>query len=175
MKVASEAPSRAPDAADAIPKGALRWIALALALIIAAGLTLRFLTRSDLWLDEALTANIARLPLGDLEEALRHDGAPPLYYVLLHGWMDVFGTSDFAVRALSGLFAVAALPLAWLVGRRVGGRFVAWASVALLASSPFAIRYATENRPSPVGWCCVARSRSPASAGWPSLPSSPDC
>ena len=26
--------------------------------------------------------------------ALERDGAPPLYYVLLHGWMRVFGTSD---------------------------------------------------------------------------------
>ena len=44
-------------------------------------------------------------------EALRHDGHPPLYYLLLHGWMSVFGQSDNAVRALSGLFSVATLPL----------------------------------------------------------------
>jgi len=119
----------------------------AVAAVVAAGVVLRFVTRSDLWLDEALTVNIARLPLGELEEALRHDGAPPLYYVLLHGWMEVAGDGDVAVRAMSGLFAVASLPLAFLVGRRVGGRAVAWAAVVVLASSPYAIRYATENRP----------------------------
>ncbi|MDQ4134504.1 MAG: glycosyltransferase family 39 protein [Actinomycetota bacterium] len=106
----------------------------------------RFTARSHLWLDEALSVNIARLPLGELPEALRHDGAPPLYSFLLHGWMKVFGTSEMAVRALSGLFAVATLPLMWVAGRRLGGRRMAWAAVLLLAASPFAVRYATEAR-----------------------------
>src|SRR5207244_2969848 len=86
------------------------------------------------------------LPLGDIPAALRHDGHPPLYYFLLHGWMTLFGEGDTAVRALSGVFSVAALPLAWFAGRRVGGRTTAWAFVALLALSPFAIRYGTETR-----------------------------
>ena len=107
---------------------------------------LRFVTRSPLWLDEALSVNIAQLPLGQIPAALRHDGHPPLYYFLLHGWMALFGTGDVAVRALSGLFAVAALPLAWLVGRRRGGPLLAWLFVGVLALSPFALRYATETR-----------------------------
>ncbi len=37
------------------------------------------------------------------------------------GWRS-FGTGDFAVRSLSGLFSLAALPLAWIIGRRRGGR-----------------------------------------------------
>ncbi|MEA2702639.1 MAG: mannosyltransferase, partial [Actinomycetota bacterium] len=79
-------------------------------------------------------------------QALRHDGSPPFYYLVLHGWMAIFGDGDVAVRAFSGLVAVAALPLAWLVGRRLGGRPAAWGALLLLASSPFAIRYATETR-----------------------------
>jgi hypothetical protein len=118
--------------------------------VIVAGLVLRFWTRSDLWLDEALTVNIARLPLHQISGALRRDGAPPLYYFLLHGWMVVFGTSDVAVRALSGFFAVLALPLMWFAGRRVGGeargKVTSFAALVLLASSPFAVRYATETR-----------------------------
>ena len=132
----------------------------------------RFVAVSPLWLDEALTVNIARLPVGDLLEALRHDGAPPLYYLLLHWWTDLVGSGDVASRALSGLLSVACLPLMWLAGRRlVEGdqsesdrrtdprtanlpgtsgpareRWVPWAAVLLLASSPFAIRYATEVR-----------------------------
>jgi mannosyltransferase len=176
MKVAPEAPSRATvaeaeGAADPSPR-ARPWIAVAIAAVIGAGIVLRFATRSDLWLDEALTANIAKLPLSDLEEALRHDGAPPLYYVLLHGWMEVFGDGDVAVRALSGLCAVASLPLAFLVGRRVGGRLVAWAALVVLASSPYAIRYATENRPYSLqillvllGWLALCRALERPSLG----------
>jgi hypothetical protein len=119
---------------------------LVVAASVVIGVGLRFWTRSHLWLDEALSVDIARLPLGDIPSALRHDGHPPLYYFLLHGWMAVFGEGDTAVRSLSGVFAVLALPLAWWAGRRVGGRVTAWAFVALLALSPFAIRYGTETR-----------------------------
>jgi hypothetical protein len=72
--------------------------------------------------------------------------------------MDVFGTGNESVRALSGFIGVVTLIPAWYAGRRLDlrraaaglqspdSRFVAWASVLLLAASPFAIRYATEAR-----------------------------
>ena len=85
------------------------WLILAVAGVIAVGIVLRFVARSDLWADEALSVNIAGLPLSDLQEALRHDGAPPLYYALLHAWMAIFGTGNEAARSLSGVFAVIAL------------------------------------------------------------------
>ncbi|MEA3055537.1 MAG: mannosyltransferase, partial [Actinomycetota bacterium] len=100
----------------------------------------------DLWLDEALSVNIARLPLREMLDALERDGHPPLYYLVLHVWMKAFGEGDDAVRMLSGLCSVATLPLAWVAGRRFGGRQTAVALVVLLATSPFAIRYATEAR-----------------------------
>jgi uncharacterized membrane protein len=112
----------------------------------AFAIVLRFLALSHLWLDEALSVNIAKLPVGDIPAALRHDGAPPFYYLLLHFWMDVFGSSPAAVRALSGLISVASLPLMYLAGRRLGGRAVGVAAMLLLAASPFAIRQGTESR-----------------------------
>ena len=115
-------------------------------LVVAAGLYLRFWTRSGLWLDEALTVDIARLPLHEIPNALKHDGAPPLYYYILHFWIALFGQSNDAVRALSGVLAVLTLPVAWLCGQRLGGRAVAWTMLVLLASAPFAVYYATESR-----------------------------
>ncbi|MBW3536581.1 MAG: glycosyltransferase family 39 protein [Actinobacteria bacterium] len=122
------------------------WVPAGIALVIIGGIVLRFVASSPLWLDEALSVNIAKVPLGDLAEALRHDGAPPLYYVLLKGWMQMFGSSDIAVRALSGVVSLLALPLVWLAGRRLAGRETGWTALVLVASSPFAIRYATEAR-----------------------------
>lgn len=147
----AEAPAATPESGGGTRAGAL-VIGLFVAGTLALAVVFRFLTTSDLWLDEALTVNIAKLPLSDLEPALRKDGAPPLFYVLLHGWIQVFGSSDVAVRALSGGLGLAMLPLAYLAGRRLGGtdpvrrRWLGWTSVLVVASSPYAIRYSTETR-----------------------------
>src|SRR5207302_3096160 len=82
-----------------------RTLTLGVVAVVTVGVALRFTTSSHLWLDEALTVNIARLPLARIPDALRHDGSPPLYYMLLHVWIAVFGAGDVAVRALSAVFA----------------------------------------------------------------------
>jgi len=148
----ADAATTAPAEDGAAPSGTslgsrdslLAGIAIGLVLIVAVAL--RFVVRSDLWLDEALSVNIAKLPLGDLPAALKRDGAPPVYYVLLHFWMEVFGRSDTAVRALSGVLSIATFPAMYLAGRRLAGRWGGWAAVLVFATSPYAIRYASETR-----------------------------
>jgi hypothetical protein len=121
-------------------------VAAAVVVVIAAGIVLRFVTHSALWLDEALTVDRARLPVSQIAGSVKQDGAPPLYYYLLHFWMRLFGQSDVATRSLSGVIGVITLPVAWLAGNRLGGRVVAWTTVVLLASAPFAVYYSTEAR-----------------------------
>lgn len=117
------------------------------AVALVAGLVLRFVAFSPLWLDESQTVAIASRSFSGLFAGLRVDGSPPLYYLLLHVWMLVFGTSTFAVRALSGLLSVASLGLMPLVARRLGwSRRGALTATLLLATNPFAVRYATEAR-----------------------------
>lgn len=142
----------APDRSGPFDGRSGRWFLAGVVLTLALGAVLRFWANSDLWLDEALTANIASRGLGDLISLLKHDGAPPLYYVLLHGWMKVFGTTDFAIRSLSGLFGLALLALCWPAGARLGGnsrsrrQWIAVTTLVVVASSAYAIRYSTENR-----------------------------
>jgi len=119
-------------------------------LILAVAVVVRFSARQDLWLDEAQSVAIARLPLtGDgptMFTGLREDGSPPLYYLLLHAWISLFGTGNVAVRALSGLInLVAAWPL-YVLGRRVVGQRAAQITVVFYITSPFALRFATETR-----------------------------
>jgi mannosyltransferase len=133
-------------AVPALSSRARMVVATGIAVVVAAGIFLRFYTHSALWLDEALTVNRARLPIGSIANSVKHDGAPPLYYYLLHFWMEIFGQGDLATRSLSGVIGVITLPVAWLAANRLGGRVVAWTTLALLASAPFAVYYATEAR-----------------------------
>lgn len=140
---------RAPDGTPSTaspPTSTWPWLPVVAVVAAVVGSVARFVTVSALWLDEALSVNIASVPVGDLAERLRHDGHPPLYYLLLHGWMKVFGDGDVAVRALSGVIGVLTLPIAFVVGRRIGGRTVGWLSVLVLGVLPFAARYGTEAR-----------------------------
>ena len=130
-----------------MPRWAPSWAPrAAVVAVVAVGIALRLYNRSNLWLDEALSVNIAELPLSDLLDALRHDGHPPLYYLLLHYWIELFGSGDVAVRLLSAVFGIAALPLAWVAGGRLAGRPGARWALVVVALSPYCIRYSTETR-----------------------------
>ena len=124
-----------------------RWVPAAGLVVALAGLVLRFLASGPLWLDEALSVEIATLPYGELTDALRHDGSPPFYYLLLHWWIDVFGDGPLAARALSGVVGAATVPAVWAFANEVTrSRRVATIAALVLATSPFAIRYGAEAR-----------------------------
>ena len=99
-----------------------------------------------LWLDETLSVEIARLPLPELYGALRQDGAPPVYYLLLKTWMGAFGTGTTAVRLLTVCLLPVVLLLAHRAGSRLAGVAGGRAAVAVLAALPWTMRYGSETR-----------------------------
>jgi mannosyltransferase len=139
-------PRSSTPAAESTARRSVSPEVVALVAVGAIALLTRFWARSPLWLDEALSVNIARLPIDEIPEALRHDGHPPLYYLVLNFWMRMVGTGDWAVRALSGVFGVAAVVVVWLAARRALGTRAAWAAALIAAVLPFAVRYSTEAR-----------------------------
>jgi hypothetical protein len=144
VTVVSDAPAREPVAtAGSRPKPLVIAVFAAVAVV---GIGFYCYTRSDLWLDEALTVNIARVPLGQLRGALERDGAPPLYYALLHVWTGVFGSGDAAARSLSNVIGLAMVVAVWFAARRFGSASFAWIAALLTLANPYAIRYATEAR-----------------------------
>src|SRR3954451_4632409 len=99
------------------------------------------------WIDEGLSVGISDRPLGAIPHALREDGSPPLYYVLLHFWLALGGRSESGVRALSLAFALLAIPAAWWAGRAVfRTQRAAWVAAILMAFNPFLSQYAQEAR-----------------------------
>lgn len=136
-----------PTAGSACPmSGSSTRGLVAVALAVATGAVLRLWPRPALWLDEAQSVAFAREPFGSIPRALRQDGAPPLYYLFLRAWTNVFGTSTTAVRSLSVFLSFAALAVLVAVAQRLWGRRAAATVLILASTSSFAIRYASETR-----------------------------
>jgi mannosyltransferase len=98
------------------------------------------------WIDEGLSVGIADRPLGDIPGVLRQDGSPPLYYMLLHLWLGVAGSSEEAVHSLSVVFAALCVPVAFWAGWTLFGRRTAWVAALLAAVNPFITQYSQEGR-----------------------------
>ncbi len=128
--------------------GARVAVPAGIGVLIAVSLLLRTTQLGiGFWIDEGLSVGIADRPLGDIPFALREDGSPPLYYMLLHFWLDIAGRSEAGVRGLSLLFALLAIPASWWAGRAVWGtQKAAWIAAVLAAFNPFLAQYAQEAR-----------------------------
>jgi mannosyltransferase len=122
-----------------------RWLGLGLLVAVSALARTRELG-VGLWLDEGLSIGIADRPIADIPGVLRQDGSPPLYYLLLHGWMAMAGRSEAATHALSLLFALVAVPVAFCAARALLGGRAGWIAALLTALNPFLSEYAQETR-----------------------------
>ena len=128
-------------------RGAVLQPALALAALMVASLALRVgALDSGYWIDEGIAVGIASHDLADIPRIMSQDGNPPLYYLLLHGWMLVFGAGEAATRALSLLFALLAIPASFWAGAAVFDRRAGALAAAGAAGSPFLTYYAQETR-----------------------------
>jgi mannosyltransferase len=116
-------------------------VTLALALLAAALLRIPALGLAELTTDEAFSWRLASYPVTEIVTRTAADVHPPLYYVALSAWRRISGDSPSALRGLSALLGLAAVPLAYVLAREVargrqgaaGGGAVAAVLVALHA------------------------------------------
>ncbi len=101
---------------------------------------------SSFWMDEGLSIGIASHPLGDIPSVLRHDGSPPLYYMLLNLWMGAVGRSEAATHAFSLLASLSAIPAGLWVGWSLFGRRAGVMLASLCAFNWFFTSYGQETR-----------------------------
>jgi len=124
------------------------WIG-ALLLVIAWGLRVPFLTFHSMWLDEAVAVWVARLPPAVLLErtmAFKEEASPPLYFLLLKGWMALAGDGEFAVRLFSTWWILFGLAWLWRLGALFPPRVLRILVLALGASQPYLIWFGQEAR-----------------------------
>jgi mannosyltransferase len=123
------------------------WPVAALVLL-AFGLRVFWLDHQSLWFDEGWSWYVATRTWRALGEILRQvDSHPPLYYALLKTWLALAGQSDFSLRFLSVMAGTLAIPVVYVLGRRLLGReSMALAAALCLVVSPPHIVYSQEVR-----------------------------
>ncbi|MCD4653210.1 glycosyltransferase family 39 protein [bacterium] len=138
------------------------WISVLLILFLAAALRLCGVDRMSLWGDEACMVYLCQESSSSIVEALASadrpdvDVAPPLYFLILHGWMNLFGTSLLAFRGFSVLFGVLTVLCVIGLGNRLFGHQLGLIAGVLAAISPFQIWYSQEGRMYTMASCLAA-------------------
>ena len=89
--------------------------------------------------DEVWSIKTAGLNYSAEMAALKADVHPPLYFLILHSWIRLFGTSERAVRSLSGLFYILSVFAVFGLGRKLYGTKTGLLCAAIYLSSPLAI------------------------------------
>ncbi len=118
-------------------------------LILLLGLILRLISiNQSFWLDEAVQvwASSSFSVQDLLTKYMPGDFNPPLYHLLLHFWIKLFGTSEIGTRSLSLVLATGSVWLIWKIGRMIDNSKLGATSALLLATSPLHIYYSQENR-----------------------------
>lgn len=125
-----------------------RLLLTVLALILLATLLrLPALGRDSLWLDEAISFLTARLSASDILANQVNDPHPPLYYLLLHFWLQVTPVTDAALRLSSVIWNLLLIPVIVALGRLLfDNNQAALVTGLLVAISPFQILYSHELR-----------------------------
>ena len=121
---------------------------LLLAVIILMGFLLRLygLGSESLWLDEGISYIWASQSIPDIMNSVADDVHFPLYYLVLHGWISIAGTSEFALRFLSLVFGTLSIPVLYLVARTLFNRKTALLSSLFLSLSVFHVYFSQEVR-----------------------------
>jgi len=121
-----------------------RWLRLAPWLIFGLALVLRIPNLDySFYGDEhfSLLRDSSRL-ITNTDDRFR-----PVFFSLLYLWRQIGFHGEIGLRLLPLLFGLAQIPLAWVLGRRIGGRSFAALFAFLVATSPILIEFSQEVRP----------------------------
>lgn len=156
------------------------WRMVAVLLLLAAVLCFDRIAAQPLWNDEAFSFFVAHHGLWGTLQYIRQDSQPPLYYLVLSGWMGLAGHGVAALRALSALAMLASVPVLFDAARRLLGPGTALFGTLLFVMAPESVGWAQIARPYALQTLLVAvsfwgfvriwlawdaRRRAPA-AGW---------
>lgn len=127
-------------------KQKLLHLSFVVLILAACTVSLMTLYSQSIRLDESQSIWASTKSIPALLSYIAQDVHVPLYAVLLHFWMQIFGTDIMVVRALSFIFFMATLPALYKFARESSSQRVAYLTVALFSLSPFVMWYSNEAR-----------------------------
>src|SRR5947208_14936478 len=91
------------------------WVlAIMMSALALLWLFVRAMHAGGIWRDEANSVQVAVLPtLRDIWNNLAFDSFPLLFNLILRGYVDLFGTSDVALRSFGVAVGVLMVAVAW--------------------------------------------------------------
>jgi mannosyltransferase len=101
----------------------------------------------ELWFNEAIAVGIATRSFGGVLHATHVGGSAPLYYLLLHFWVNAFGDHEAQARALSLLCSLLTIPVAGWAGWSLAGPRAALYAAILFTFSSLFTEYAEQAQP----------------------------
>lgn len=110
------------------------------------GLRVQQLSFQPLWGDEGWSFYFTMQPVSQLLALTAVDIHPPLYYLLLKGWLGVTGSGPETARLFSVAAGTLLIPLLGVLGRRLFEPRVGAAAAAVAALMPLAVYYSQEVR-----------------------------
>ncbi len=128
----------------------LSLLTFILVVVLGIGFFLRLynLDKESLWRDEGGSVTAANLkPTKIIKHMMvTKDKHPPLYYLLLHYWIRLFGISEFSIRFLSLIFGILTIFMLYKVADLLFDKGTGILSALLLTLSVFHIKYSQEAR-----------------------------
>ena len=119
------------------------WLLLLL-LLVGFALRVYQLSHESIWFDEGASIYFAKKSVPEI--FFLKESNPPLYYIVLHWWINVFGDSEFSVRFPSVIFALLSLVMMYAVGKRLFGKDIGLIGALMLGVSRFHIYLSQEAR-----------------------------
>jgi hypothetical protein len=116
------------------------------AIFITTLITLSGITDDPLWFDEGWSMWAVRDGLGDMLRRVAQDVHPPLYFLILYGWVKVAGESEFSARILSLFMGWLGIGAVYRIGEHLVDKWHGLAAGLFLGTHAFFIYQAREVR-----------------------------
>lgn len=131
---------------DKTPKPCWKVVELLTLISFAAILRLWYINKADIGIDECFSLFYAQFDIQDIIKVLLQGDNPPLWEILVHGWIIPMGTTAFSIRLLSAFFSILTVIPLYLIGEKFVHRYAGILVSLLYAMSTLSIFLAHDGR-----------------------------